>query len=142
MNQLYITALVLAAAMPQSGAVPPFPKPRNFCSPIPRIPIHIPLVRDCEEALEQFRLDPPAPCTDIIDYEKDIVTVRTCTVRTYSDEGRVNCFDRDQIEEGIISILASCSSNGFTGGLNKWTEPSILVEGVMLVWFNMEEETP
>ena len=132
MNQLYITALVLAAAMPQATQ---FPEPWDLGARCPHLlegPFIPPLKNDCYIALEKIRNSPPGTC-DKMSYQEDITTVGTCTVRTYSAKGKAQCLDTLEILEGIFRIIRDCSSRLYTEGSYTWTQPGTPVEGVYLI---------
>ena len=118
--------------MPQSSTDPVFPPPGLTCTP-PYLASIAPLVTDCKKALERVPPVKPGVCTKIWQTEKDIVTVGTCIVHTYSAAGRAHCLDGNEIRNGIQQILRSCTGNGYTSGSYTWTAEGAKREGVMLL---------
>ena len=119
--------------MPQSPPVDnSFPPPGPTCT---RITTNSPLYNDCKAASQRIKFSPPDFDCGFIppQNQNDVITVGTCTVRTYSQGGNANCLDRNHILNGIENILRECSTNGYTQGSYTWTQEGEPRKGVKLI---------
>ena len=133
MDQLCVVALALAAAMPQSTDPTVFPPPGRQCAKTYSASTS-PLIADCEKALNKISAgDPPQICTAMFLPQKDIVTVGTCTVRTYSEEGNAHCLGGSNIRAGVRAVLDGCKKDTYTQGSYTWTPASAKRDGVSLI---------
>ena len=106
-----------------------FPQPGLTCTiTIPGSPI--PFVRDCIEAYKKIG---HPQCTPIIRYLYDYITVGTCTVLTYSENGLATCPDPDFIRRSVRIILDKCTNGEKVQGSFTWTSKSSPREGVKLI---------